>query len=133
MIPAQRDTAGPCCQNAPNVIGQRAWKCWDIGVIKGQIAIIDDIELFQRAETVPSIGRVKHLQCASLAQRPWPQTRTRTVGDRLIERYTGDRQINPLQILAVAPPQKRQSSAKAVLIAQATRALICKSLIYLIF
>ena len=132
VVAAQHDGAGTGRQNGAKMGADRLGKIANAGIVKGQIAVIDDIELPQRV-IAPAIGRVIGLQAARLADGAGTETGARAMGDGLVERYARDHQINARQILGVTPPQEGRGPAKGILIAEATQILPGKGLVYLCF
>lgn len=80
------------------MIGDKAGETGGMGVIEGDIAVVDDVHLFQWVGR-PAVGRIEGLQGRCLADSAGAKAGARAVGDGLIERQFGDRKVNPVRSL----------------------------------
>ena len=111
MIAPQRDAGRAAFEDAPDMRRERRREGRYIGIVESQVAVVDDAQLTERRS--PS-HRAHRALCSALASRtcPRPQPRAGPIGDRLVERHPGHRDVHAAQLLRVAPPQERQRPPK---------------------
>ena len=132
VIAAKGNRPRPCGQNGADMVGQQAGKAGGMGIVKGQIAVVNDGHFFQRVGG-PTIGRIKGLERACLTDRTRAKAGAGAVRDRLIKGHSGDRQINPGQILGIGPAQETRRPRKGIFKGKAAQTLAGKGRIDLGF
>ena len=131
MVAAHRDATCSLIQDAFHMVAQGGWKVGDFGIIEAHVAIIRHGELIQW-RIIPVIWRIEGLQRTRLADRAWPEPRTRPVGHRLIEGHACNRQIISGQILGIRSPKRRGCAAEGVLERQPPASVPGKGPVHLI-
>ena len=130
MIPAQHDRGRTGIQNGLDMRSECRRKLADMAIVESQIAIVRDGKLAQHVK-VPAIGRVGRLQRACLADGAGAKAGAGAVGDGLIKRHAGYRDVHTGQILGVFTSQERGRPAKGQLIARPFEVLAGKGHIHL--
>ena len=122
VIAAKSDRARICVQDACDMVGQGLGEGGGFGIVKGDIAVVDDVHVIEGVGG-PAIGWVVGLQRACFTDGAGAETGAGAVGDGLVKGDACDGEIDARQVFGVGAAQKGGGPAESVFVGEAALAL----------